>query len=59
MIGLILRIVAFLLFLLAAVNQTLFNQPPADLVAFGLASWVLATILGDAGPAVPVIRRAE
>ena len=56
MIGLVLRIVAFLLFLLAAVNQTLFNQPPADLVAFGLASWVLATILGDA---VPVIRRAE
>jgi len=51
MIGLILRVVAFLLFLLAAVNQTIFNQPPADLVAWGLASWVLATLLDGYGPA--------
>jgi hypothetical protein len=58
-IGLILRIAAFLLFLLAAVNQTLFQQPPADLVAFGLAAWVLAVLLDGVGPAAPAYRRAE
>lgn len=47
MIALILRVLAFLLFLLAAVNQTLLGQPPADLVAWGLAAWVLSTLLGD------------
>jgi hypothetical protein len=46
MLGVILRVVAFLLFLLAAVNQTVFGQPPLDLVAFGLAAWVLATLIG-------------
>lgn len=44
MLGLILRVIACLLFLTAAFNQTLFTQPPADLVAFGLAAWVLATL---------------
>jgi hypothetical protein len=44
MIGIILRVIAFLLFLLAAVNQSLFEQGPPDLVAFGLAAWVLATL---------------
>ena len=57
MISLILRVVAFLLFVLAGVNQTLFGQPPADLVAFGLASWVLATLLKGYGPAAPVVVR--
>ncbi len=52
MLGILLRLIAFLLFLLAAVNQTLFSQPPADLVAFGLAAWVLATIVGGYGPAL-------
>lgn len=51
MLSLLLRAIAFLLFLLAGVNQTLFSQPPADLVAFGLASWVLATLLEGVGPA--------
>lgn len=46
MISTILRVVAFLLFLLAAVNQTILEQPPVDLVAWGLAAWVLATLLG-------------
>ncbi len=46
MLGIILRVVAFILFLLAAVNQTVFNQPPLDLVAFALAAWVLATLVG-------------
>lgn len=50
MLGLILRVVAFLAFLLAAVNQTVFSQPPADEVAFGLAFWVLATLVGGYGP---------
>ena len=46
MLGTILRVIAFLLFLVAAVNQTLFDQGPQDLVAFGLAAWVLATLIG-------------
>lgn len=45
MIGLILRIIAFLLFVLAGCNQDLFGQPPTDLIAFGLAAWVLSTLL--------------
>lgn len=55
MIGVILRAVAFILFLVAAFNQTLFSQPPADLVAFGLAAWVLATLLS--GVTFPVVTR--
>lgn len=46
MLGIVLRVIALLLFLVAAVNQTLFDQGPADLVAFGLAAWVLATLVG-------------
>lgn len=53
MIGLILRVVACLLFVLAAVGQTPFGQPPHDLVAWGLAAWVLATLVGGYGPQVP------
>ena len=54
MLGIILRVIACLLFLLAAVNQTVFSQPPADLVAFGLLAWCLATLVGGYGPAWPV-----
>jgi hypothetical protein len=50
MLGIILRVIACLLFLLAAVNQTIFSQPPADLVAFGLLAWCLATLIGGYGP---------
>ena len=46
MLGIFLRIIAFLLFILAGVNQTVFEQPPADLVYFGLGAWVLATLVG-------------
>lgn len=53
MIGIVLRVIALLLFVLAGVNQTLFNQPPADLVAFGLACWVAATLVGGYGPQLP------
>lgn len=46
MLGIVLRVVAFILFVVAAVNETLFDQGPQDLVAFGLAAWVLATLIG-------------
>lgn len=58
MISLILLVIAFLLFLLAGVNQALFDQGPADLVAFGLAAYVLSILLSGFGPASP-IRRSE
>ena len=50
MLGIILRVIAFLLFLLAAVGQTVFEQPPLDLAHFGLAAWVLATLIGGWDP---------
>lgn len=58
MISLILLVIAFLLFLLAAVNQTVFDQGPVDLIAWGLASWVLSVLLSGIGPVSPV-RRSE
>ncbi len=51
MISIILRVVAFVLFLAGAFNQTLFGQAELDLYGFALAAWVLATLLGGAGPA--------
>jgi len=54
MLGIILRVIACLLFLLAAVNQTVFSQPPQDLVAFGLLAWCLGALLGGIGPGWPV-----
>jgi len=53
MIGIVLRVLAFLFFFLAGCGQTLLDQGPADLVAFGLAAWVLATLIGGYGPAAP------
>lgn len=47
MLGLILRVVAFLLFVIAALNQTLLDQSPTDLAYWALAAWVLSTLLGD------------
>ena len=52
MLGIVLRVIAFILFLVAAVGQTLFEQPPLDLAYFGLAAWVLATLVGGYGPQV-------
>jgi len=52
-IGIILRVLAFVLFFLAGCGQTLLDQGPADLIAFGLAAWVLATLVGGYGPAAP------
>jgi len=57
MLSLVLLLVAALLFLLAGVNQTLFSQGPADLVAFGLLAYVLSVLLSGVGPASPVRRK--
>lgn len=53
MLGIILRVLACLMFILAGAGQTVLSQPPADLVAWGLAAWVLATLIGGYGPAWP------
>lgn len=59
MLSLILRAVALILFIVAGANNTLFSQGPADLVAFGLAAWVAATLLEGYGPAMPSLRRGD
>lgn len=53
MIGIILRVVAFILFLVAGFNQTLFGQGELDLIAFALACWVVAALVGGYGPPWP------
>lgn len=58
MISLILMVLAAICFLLAAVNQVIFDQGQVDLIAFGLLFWVLGVLLGGVGPASP-IRRTE
>ncbi len=45
--GVILLVLAFFCFLLAAFGQTVLEQPPLDLAYFGLAAWALATLLGE------------
>lgn len=59
MLSLVLRAVALIFFIVAGANNTLFSQPPADLIAFGLALWVGATLLEGYGPEVPKITRAK
>ena len=60
MIGIILRVLACVLFIVAGCDGSLLDQGPADLVAFGLALWVAATLLGGVGPAAPVyLTRSE
>jgi hypothetical protein len=56
MVSLVLRALAFFLFLLAGFNQTVFGQPELDLIAFGLSAWVLATLLVGYGPSSPWVR---
>ena len=48
---------AFILFLVGAFNQTLFQQTPLELYGFGLADWVLATLVGSYGPAFTLNRK--
>jgi len=56
MISLLLRAIAFILFLIVGFNGTLFNHAGSSLVAFGLAAWVLATLLGGYGPPSPLVK---
>lgn len=50
MIGLLLRVVAVILFIAGASNQVWLNQPELDLYGWGLAAWCLSTIIGGYGP---------
>jgi hypothetical protein len=47
MLGILLRCIAAILFLLAGLNETLFHRSPPELVAFGLLAWVIATLVGS------------
>lgn len=53
MLSFALRIFAAILFVVAGCNGHLFNQASLDLIAFGLAAWVVATILDGYGPPAP------
>jgi len=53
MLGILLRVVAVILFVVGAANQTLFKQGELDLIAWGLAAWCLATLVGGYGPQWP------
>lgn len=46
MVGLIALILAVACFLLAAIGQTLLNQPPLDLAYWGLAFFAFAILWG-------------
>lgn len=48
MLGLVFLVVAAIAFLLAGCNQDIFDQGPADLVAWGLFFWVLSALVGGA-----------
>ena len=56
MLGIFLRIVGFGLFLVGAFNQTLFGHGSVSLGLFGLAAWILATLVGAWGPNVTLNR---
>ena len=56
MIGLILKVVALLLFLVVGFGWSLGHVDSLRLVGFGLAAWVLAELLGAYGPASPLHR---
>ena len=59
MLGVILRVIAFILFLVGAFNETLFHKTPLELYGFALAAWVLATLVGDYGPAFTLNRKPQ
>jgi hypothetical protein len=50
MLGILLRVVAVILFVVGASNQVLFSQPELDLYGWALACWCLATVVGGYGP---------
>ncbi len=59
MLGIALRALAFLMFFIAGCDQTVFNQSPVDWIAFGLAAWVLATLIGGYDFGVRLSRSGE
>lgn len=48
MIALVLLVLSAIAFLLAACNQSIFEQGPGDLVAWGLFFFVLSALFGAA-----------
>jgi hypothetical protein len=59
MISLVLRFIAFVFFMLAGFDKVVLSQSPFDWVAFGLAAWVLATLVRGYGPPAPSQYRQE
>jgi hypothetical protein len=57
MLSLLALLIAVLLFVLAGCGQTVFSQPPGDLIAFGLAFFAASFALTGYGPVVPNRRR--
>lgn len=53
MLSIVCYVLAGILFFAAGANQTIFNQPEMDEIAFGLFFVVLAWLFGGIGPAVP------
>jgi len=49
-------ILAAICFFIAAVNENFLEQGPADLVAWGLFFWVVATLLGGVGAVLGTVR---
>ena len=47
MIALVLLVLAGIAFFAAAIGQTILDQGPGDLVAWGLFFWVVAILLGN------------
>ena len=56
MLGIFLKVVSCVLFVVAGFNQVLFSHGPLSLVAFGLFAWCLATLVGAWGPNVTLNR---
>jgi len=54
MLGIILRVIAIILWVVAAANQVLFHQGELDLIAWGLAFYGTGCLLGGVGPGWPV-----
>lgn len=59
MISLILRVVAFILFVVVGLGWALGHHGGLPLVGFGLAAWVLSTLLGGYESERPWVRKTE
>jgi hypothetical protein len=58
MLGILLRLLAFLLFLFGSFGGSIAGHGQLDLYGWALAAWVLATLVGGWGPAFAVTTRA-